>query len=406
MASKKPNPLDSLPPANGEEYTGPETEVQTDPGKRGTITHVSTEKLTVAEVFESSGVDPHEWTVKTAKHTHRTGWSKVGPGAGAQIVTVTVWLTSITLAPVDPIIGGQCKALETLIEKFGKTAPRRKRPKMQRSSRHRRELELCIMDPHFAMRCHPPAANGEWSIELAEQTVWWAVETLVEMAESYGPFERIIFPFGNDWMHHDNLNHTTTAGTGQPEGEAYHFAYERGLDLLITLHDWLADRCRVESKQIPGNHDRVSSFTMGLAIKAWFRNDRRVNVDASASPYKFHRFGKNLIGYEHGHSVRAGTLPVLMANERPQDWAETTFREWHLGDQHRKASAKPSSFEEQGVSVEYLPGLTPPNEWHRLKGYNWQKRGAMAFVWDHDKGQVARLSVNLDQYTGKPMGAA
>jgi hypothetical protein len=33
--------------------------------------------------------------------------------------------------------------------------------------------------------------------------------------------------------------------------------------------------------------------------------------------------------------------------------------------------------EEQGGSVEYLPGLTPPNEWHRIKSFNWQKRAGM-----------------------------
>ncbi len=85
-------------------------------------------------------------------------------------------------------------------------------------------------------------------------------------------------------------------------------------------------------------------------------------------------------------------------------WQESLFCEWHLGDQHRKASAKPSTFEEQGVSVEYLPSLTPANEWHRLKGFNWQKRGGTAFVYDFASGPLARLQVNFDNYTGKHMG--
>jgi hypothetical protein len=60
--------------------------------------------------------------------------------------------------------------------------------------------------------------------------------------------------------------------------------------------------------------------------------------------------------------------------------------------------------EEQGVSVEYLPSITPPNDWHRLHAFNWQKRGALAFVWDYEHGQIARLQVNLNSYTGKPTG--
>jgi hypothetical protein len=112
-----------------------------------------------------------------------------------------------------------------------------------------------------------------------------------------------------------------------------------------------------------------------------------------------------LIGFEHGHSIRnVVRLAALMANECRNDWAETSYREWHLGDQHRKGSAKPAMLEEQGVSVEYLPGLTPPNEWHRLKSYNWQKRAGMAFVWDYWQGLRCRFNVNIDSYTGRLMG--
>ena len=56
------------------------------------------------------------------------------------------------------------------------------------------------------------------------------------------------------------------------------------------------------------------------------------------------------------------------------------------------------------MSVEYLPSLTPPNEWHRRKSFNWQKRGAMAYVWDYYTGPTARLQVNLNSYTGQPTG--
>jgi len=137
-------------------------------------------------------------------------------------------------------------------------------------------------------------------------------------------------------------------------------------------------------------------------MNAYFHQNDNVTVECDPSPYKFKRYGVNLIGFEHGHSVATIRLAALMANERPQDWAETKYREWHLGDQHRKGSAKPSVMEEQGVSVEFLPSLTAPNEWHRLKSFNWQKRGAMAWVWDYNYGPLARLQINIDSTTGLP----
>ena len=132
----------------------------------------------------------------------------------------------------------------------------------------------------------------------------------------------------------------------------------------------------------------------------------RVEVVADASPYKFHQYGVNLIGFEHGHSITPIRLAALMANECPEGWlaSKDGYREWHIGDQHRKGSAKPSVMEEQGVSVEFLPGLTPPNEWHRLKSFNYQKRGSMAFVWDKKAGPIARLQVNVNRSDNKLMG--
>ena len=103
----------------------------------------------------------------------------------------------------------------------------------------------------------------------------------------------------------------------------------------------------------------------------------------------------NLIGFEHGHNIAPIRLAALMANESGEAWARTEFREWHMADQHRKGSSKTSTFEEQGVSVEYLPSICSPNDWHRMRSFNRQKRGAMAFLWDHELGPELRLGINL-----------
>jgi hypothetical protein len=178
---------------------------------------------------------------------------------------------------------------------------------------------------------------------------------------------------------------------------AWHHVYERGEKLLIQAIEMCKAVAPVEVLSIPGNHDKYSAFTLARVMNAWFHNDENVTVDASPSPYKFKHYGCNLIGFQHGSGLAQIRLAALMANEMPQAWADTDggYREWHLCDQHRKGSAKPSAMEEQGVSVEFLPSITVPNEWHRDKSFNHQKRGAMAWVWDREIGPMARLQVNL-----------
>lgn len=268
----------------------------------------------------------------------------------------------------------------------------------------KRSLEISIMDPHYGMQCYAGESNDSWSLEECEKLCLWSVDELIRRAEAFGKFHEIVFPFGNDFMHHDNLMHTTTKGTLQPEAISYAYVLERAITLAVTLVNKIRTIAPVKIVQVSGNHDYVSSFSLGHILKAYYRQDKHVSVDVSPSPYKFYHFGTNLIGFDHGHHINPIRLAAIMAHECRDIWAKTSYREWHLGDQHRKGSSKPHTFEEQGVSIEYLMALTPANSWHKLKGFNWQKRGSTGFIWDYDEGLISRVQVNLNSYTGKPTG--
>lgn len=293
------------------------------------------------------------------------------------------------------------RTLQSLLEKIANNSlavPRIQKPKVASS---KRSLEICMMDVHLGLLCQAPEADSEWDLERASSAVMGGIEDLLSLVKEFGPFEEIFLPFGNDFTHVDNVFHTTTAGTGQPEAMSWHRVYLAAEELAIAIVERLRKASQsVKVYEIPGNHSRMADFTLARVLKAYFRNCKDVSIDASPSPYKFHQCGVNLIGYDHGHSVKAGTLPGLMANECRDAWSKTHYREWHLGDQHRKGGVV---FESQGVSVEYVPGITAGNEWHRIKGFNHQQRGAMAYVWDWKKGPVLRFQHNISQYTHQPL---
>jgi hypothetical protein len=299
-------------------------------------------------------------------------------------------------------------AVSVLYDKLSKRAakdplfPHIKREKLTRKE-GKQSLEIDIMDPHLGMLCNYPEADAPQDMDSACNMVMGAMEDLLGKAERHGKFEEVFLPIGNDFVHCDNVWHTTTAGTGQPEAMDWHAVFVRAEELLFLMVERLRKVAPVFLYQIPGNHSRQSDFSLARILQAGYRGNDDVTVDASSSPYKFHRAGKNLIGFEHGHSVAQIRLAALMANERPEDWAATEYREWHLGDQHRKGSSKPSSLEEQGVSVEYVPGLTAPNSWHRIKSFSHQQRGAMAYVWDWEAGPVGRFQCNISKYSHKLM---
>ena len=385
----------------------PSLDMDTD-GNDRVLTLRSKTVRTLEGALEEGSVDTSiwevdRWTLNKWDSASKTQ-SSTGDVSNDELAVTELWHVKVWLKRKTP----EQTAVESVLNDLKEnspTVPMHKRIKSRKqASSNRRSLEICIMDPHLGLQCFPPGADQAWSIEDCEEICMWALDGLLNLSESYYPIEEIVFPFGNDFLHVDNMEHSTTRGTNQPEGTSYHYAFKRAIELGIAMVQRMSEVAPVKIYQIPGNHDSQSSFALGNVLWAYFHNDENVTVDASESPYKFHRFGTNLIGYEHGNQINALRLAALMANERPSDWAETSYREWHLGDQHRKGSSKPVTMEEQGVSIEYLPGITPPNKWHRDHSYNYQKRGAMAFVWDYDHGPAARLQVNLNSYTGKPTG--
>jgi hypothetical protein len=378
-----------------------ESEYGTDAAR---ITVRSLDIKTLDDALRVAKVDSSVWEVDRyiVNSWETTMGAKSAGGCSPQTYTnfqVKVWLKR--KAP-------EVRSLEILLGEIQKNGPvSAPKPKAAKANgKFCRELEVSIVDPHLGLHCFEGGSDHNWDIETCEQMVLDLLQGLLESAKMYGPFSRIILPMGNDYFHADNVFHTTTQGTGQPESDSWQYVYVRGEKLAIKQIELCKAVAPVEVKIVPGNHDRQSVFTLGRLLNAYYHRDDTVSVDATASPYKFHHFGVNLIGFEHGHSIRDPIrLAALMANECRDIWSQTVYREWHLGDQHRKGSSKPSTFEEQGVSVEYLPGLTPSCEWARLKSFNWQKRAGMAFVWDHDAGPIARLQININSYTGKVMRA-
>jgi len=407
MTSLK-NEIDNQPDTTAS-HEGEQFKADEEKGK-GVLTLRSSTVRTLDEALEVCQADLTEWEVERwiANKWDCVAKRDVDPhGEEPELAATELWQIKVWFARKTPVVLG----LESIIERLQANSP--VTPPIPRRLYHEsvseRALEICIMDPHLGLQCERPHSDHSWSLDECCEFFTWAIDGLLKRAEPYGPFTEVLWIFGNDYLHHDNVHHTTTQGTPQPEGVAWHTAYQRGVELAIATGDELKQVAPLRILQIPGNHDRQSSYTLGWVLWAYYHNDPNVTVECSPEPYRFWRWGKNLLGFDH-RGMKQERLAALMANEcsgpgpRQGWWDETSYREWHLGDQHRKGGGRPVAMTEQGVGVEFLTGLTPANEWHKLKSFNWQTRGAVAYVWDKATGPEARLHVNIDSYTGKPMG--
>jgi hypothetical protein len=278
-----------------------------------------------------------------------------------------------------------------LLEQFKTAAP--VRPALPRSPGRKGMLEISIMDLHLGKYCFAAESGRAYSPEISSRFFWDALEDLLQKAAAY-PVEKILFVVGNDFFNVDNLAKTTTAGTFQDEAGRWQESFLQGRNLLVKAIDRLMTVAPVHVLVVPGNHDTQRMWYLGDTLASWYRNTADVFVDHTSTPRKYVLFGKNLIGFCHGNSERHEKLPVLMATERPKEWAASAdgSRHWHVGHFHSKKTKVFVAHEDlQAVQVRVLPSLCPPDAWHASMGYSG-KLAAEAYWWDPLAGCVATFT--------------
>jgi hypothetical protein len=249
-------------------------------------------------------------------------------------------------------------------------------------------LEINVFDLHLGKKSWEEETSHEYSlskaIELFEQSILNFIEETKHL-----PIEKFLLPIGNDFFNSDTSYpyNSTTKGTPQEEDARWQKTFREGRKLLVDQITLLSQIAPVEVIMIPGNHDFERNFYLGDSLEGWFHNNANVSINNNPSPRKYFNYGKVLLGFTHGNEEKPNDLPLLMAQEVPNLWANSYFREFHLGHFHFKKEIKyRSTLEYQGVMIKYMGSLSGTDSWHHKKGYVGAQRIAEAYLWDADKG--------------------
>jgi hypothetical protein len=253
-------------------------------------------------------------------------------------------------------------------------------------------VEVSIPDAHIGK-----LARGQETLKQSVDAYLRVFSHLLERAGRFHP-EKIVIPIGNDFVHSDTQFGTTTKGTVVNSTCRPGDLFKAGLGAVMTCIEWATSFAeRVAVIVIPGNHDKLSAIHLGNALSAVYEkiNDGRVTVDDDPATRKYMRWGAVLLGWCHGgkDDPKQTNLPLIMAEECPKDWGETTCREWHIGDQHRRRKYETHGTESYpGVVVRTIPSLSPTDDWHHEHGFISGQRCAEAYIWNKKSGYVGHLS--------------
>jgi len=259
---------------------------------------------------------------------------------------------------------------------------------------HKDDGHLLVINPadiHVGKYANARETGEEYNMQIAKERVLEGVQGLINKSKGFH-VDKVLFCIGNDILHTDSVLSATTRGTYQDTDGKWWEHYEVALEIYVACVEMLREVAPVDVVHSMSNHDFQSGFHLAHALQSWFRNTKDVDFDISVANRKYYRYFSSLIGLEHGDGAKMDKLPILMAQEQPLLWGETTHRYWYLHHLHHKIKYKWLDAKDFiGVTVEYMRSPSSADSWHAGKGFTGTLRAVEGFIHAKQGGQVARL---------------
>lgn len=257
---------------------------------------------------------------------------------------------------------------------------------------------LLVINPadiHVGKLAIAKETGEEYNKEIAKERVLKGIEGLIDKSKGFD-VDRVLFCIGNDVLHVDNSQNSTTKGTHQDMDGQWWQSFELALEIYVAAVEMLLAVAPVDCIHSMSNHDYQSGFHLAHCLDSWFRNCDDVTVDASPSARKYYKYHSNMIGLEHGDGAKQADLPLLMAQEAPKLWGECRHRTIFLHHLHHKIKLKFQSAKDYiGVTVEYMRSPSGADSWHAKKGYKGAPKAVEGFLFHKENGRVASLVHNF-----------
>jgi len=251
------------------------------------------------------------------------------------------------------------------------------------------DVEISIADAHIDKL----TIDNEDTIEDRKEQYLSVLNDLVTKCSSAFKIEKIVFTLGNDLLHTDNIQGTTTSGTPQDRLVSWNRAYEEAFDLMVKAIKTLKSYCKwLDVILIQGNHARTKEYYLAHALAKYFEKDEDILFDREHSRTKFTVLGDTFIGYHHGNSVKLEELPLLFATnpDSSMHFGLSRYREIHTGDKHHLMAK-----EIKGVRIHQLPSISGTDAWHHDNNFVNNVRAGLALVYHPIKGKVAEFESRI-----------
>lgn len=338
---------------------------------RNALLELSEEEIKTPELLlKAHRYDPNKWELVNSKNSM---WHQKSNTDGLS----TLYCSKIT---VKPRIEISLNEVEEIFNRMNREYKGRKEFSIMPQKDNSQCLIINFFDVHFAKLAHKSECGENYDYKIAQQRMRESIdEYIIRLKDK--DFSEIIFAIGQDYFNSEPTGNTV-GNTKQDNDSRYSVMFEKGVESLIDCIDRLivAFKCPIFVPLIQGNHSTYTEFYAAQYLKAWYRKDENVIIDAEPTPRKYFKFGVNLFGFTH-NSEEKDRLYNLMQIEEPKLWADTVERTWFTGHLHCEDVK-----EKGGVYVRQAPTMCGTDAWHKRMGFVNPIKRTQAFVYDEKYG--------------------
>lgn len=341
---------------------------------RNALLYLSEEELkTPSLLLKAHGYDPNLFTLEKSKNSM---WHQKSNIDGLS----TLYCSKVTVKPRTEI---SIEQIEEIFNKFNRDKKEITNYGRVRKDNFNKVKNECFVlnffDVHFSKLAHIEETGEEYNYKIARDRM---IDSVLKYKERLDGrfFENIYFAIGQDFFNSEPTG-ATVANTRQDNDVRYSIMFEKGVEALIDVIDILKTMGQtIYIPLVQGNHSTYTEYYAAQFLKAWYRHDDNIIIDASVLPRKYYEYGKNLFGFTHNYEEK-NRIYTLMQIEEPEKWAHTIERTWFTGHLHSEDVK-----EDSGVYVRQAPTLCSTDAWHKRKGYVNPIKRTQGFVYNYEDG--------------------
>lgn len=267
-------------------------------------------------------------------------------------------------------------------------------PKFKVLKREKFKEAFCLVtdpcDVHIGKLASSYETGEDYNSNIAVKRVHDGIDKLISYSSAF-PLDKIVLIVGNDILHTDTPKGTTTSGTPQDTDGMWYDNFLIAQKLYVSVIEKLMGIADVHVMHNVSNHDYMAGWYLAQSIKSWFRLSKNITFDADMRHRKAYVYHSNLIGSTHNDAAKEAHLPILLAQEFPKEWADTTHRYIYGHHDHHKRAK-----EIVGVTLETSRSVSGADGWHHRSGYQHALYAVEGYLHHKTNGQVARFTASVE----------